>query len=65
MARRYRPSSKRGLKVTVYDPQAHQSISFTVYGASLKDAAREAHQGLGGRWRTTSLGDRRHKKRRF
>jgi len=59
-----------GIKVSVYDPQIGQSVSFTVYGAvgtSLERGvdvlARKAHEALSAHYKTTSLNDRRHKRR--
>lgn len=65
MARRRRSSgfSPAPIKVSVYDARLGESISFTVYGSMAERIAQAAHQALSARWSTTSLTDRRHKRR--
>jgi len=56
-----------GIKVTAYDPEAHEARSFTVYpgpGFRLADTiALKLHRFLSARYRTTRLSTRRHRRR--
>jgi hypothetical protein len=54
-----------GIRVTVYDPRKQTSISFTVSGVEHRDVAVQLAGDATHRWpgRTTSLNDRRHKRR--
>jgi hypothetical protein len=64
-------SNKRGgrggprISVTCYDPVAGESVSFTVYpgGHPLAEVALVLQRQAQARWSTTSLNDRRHKRR--
>lgn len=68
MARRRAVSSTsrpRAIKVTYYDPAAHQSVSHTVSpGANdLADVASSGYEALRRRWTTTDINDGRHRRR--
>ncbi len=56
-------SGRKGITVSFYDHARRESVSFTVYGADARQVASEAHASLSKQWNTTSLHDRRHKRR--
>jgi hypothetical protein len=59
-----RSSSQPRVVVKIVDPATGQSYSITVYGASsLKRVALQVEHDLNQHWTTTSLTDRRHKRR--
>ncbi|HUU83520.1 MAG TPA: hypothetical protein VM243_08455 [Phycisphaerae bacterium] len=53
------------VKVTCYDPDARESISFTVYPTfgGARDVVRALHAEARKKWRVTNINDRRHKRR--
>lgn len=54
--------NKDAISIQVYDKAARKSRSLSVYGASLDDVAKAVERAVAGRWKTTRLGDRRHRR---
>ncbi len=58
-------SPKLRVVVKFVDPVLGVSTSITVYGGDLYTVARHVERDLRRRWKTTSLTDRRHKRRSY
>lgn len=58
-----RSSSDRPVVVKFITPGTGKSHSITVYGSDLHQVAGYVERRLGERWKTTSLTDRRHRRR--
>ena len=55
---------RQGIRVSVYDPDLGVSLSLTLYKpADVRRAAQVIEDALRRHWKTTSLTDRRHKRR--
>lgn len=50
------------VSIQVYDQKARKSRSLTVYGAHLDEVAKAIERVVSGRWKATSLSDRRHRR---
>ncbi len=56
---------RHSITVSVYDRRAEKSVSFTVFAESsdFLNLVSRVHDAANEAWRTTSLTDRRHKRR--
>lgn len=54
---------RNGISVTMYSSRERKSISITVYTDDITTVARMVERELRRRWPTTSLDDKRHKRR--
>lgn len=50
------------ISVQVYDKAKRKSRSLTVYGANLEEVSKAIERVVSGRWQTTRLDDRRHRR---
>ena len=50
------------VSVQVYDKAKRKSRSLTVYGVNLDEVAKAIERVVSGRWKATSLSDRRHRR---